>query len=140
MPKDYELTLVVDTQLSEEGGVDAAVSRYETLIGERGSVLNVDRWGTRKLAYDVRKRQQGDFTFFQFQVEPSAVAEIDRACRLDDAVLRHLVITIEHRAKIEEVEEADSESEAEDSDAVSDGVEDDGGGDQDESEEEENAA
>ena len=142
MPKDYELTLVVDTQLSEEGGVDATVGRYEALIGERGSVLNIDRWGTRKMAYDVHKRNQGDYTFFQFQAEPSEIAEIDRACRLDDAVLRHLVITVEAGLAVEEAEEAvaEADSGSDDADAAPDDSGAEEADDQDESEKEENAA
>lgn len=96
MPKDYELTLVVDTQLAD-GNVDDTVKRYESLLGERGAtVVQVDRWGLRKLAYEIQKRQQGDYTLFQFQAEPSAISEIDRACRLDETILRHMVILAEH--------------------------------------------
>ncbi|MBT3602616.1 MAG: 30S ribosomal protein S6 [Candidatus Latescibacteria bacterium] len=93
MPKDYEMTLIVDIQLAE-GSVDEAVTRYEALVGEQGTLINVDRWGSRKLAYDIRKRQQGDYTFFQFQAEPEAISEVDRACRLDAGVLRHMIITV----------------------------------------------
>ena len=60
MPRDYEMALIVDTQLADDG-VDQAVKRYEALLGEQGAeVANVDRWGARKLAYEIRKRQQGD--------------------------------------------------------------------------------
>ncbi len=120
MPKDYELTLVVDTQLAE-GSVDETVKRYESLLGERGAIMvNIDRWGTRKLAYEIQKRQQGDYTLFQFQAEPSAIAEIDRACRLDESILRHLVILAENGFQslvqadvaIAEEEEADDIDEA----------------------------
>ena len=109
MPKDYEMTLIVDTQLAE-GSVDETVARYEALIGEQGTLVHVDRWGARKLAYDIRKRQQGDYTFLQFQAEPEAVSEIDRACRLDDATLRHLIIHMPGGFQTEPVKE-DSASE-----------------------------
>ena len=58
--------------------------------------------GTRKLAYEIRKRQQGDYTFFQFRADPSAIADVDRACRLDEAVLRHLLLQIEIPAAVAE--------------------------------------
>jgi len=96
MSKDYELTLIVDSQLVE-GNADEVVKRYESLLGERGAtVVQVDRWGIRKLAYEIRKRQQGDYTLFQFQAEPGAIAEIERACRLDESLLRHLIIHAEN--------------------------------------------
>jgi small subunit ribosomal protein S6 len=109
MPKDYEMTLIVDTQLAE-GNVDEAVTRYEGLVGEHGTLINVDRWGSRKLAYDIRKRQQGDYTFFQFQAEPEAISEVDRACRLDAAVLRHMIITVPGGFKADEPEADEAEA------------------------------
>jgi len=125
MPKDYEMTLIVDTQLAE-GNVDEAVARYEALIGEQGTLINVDRWGSRKLAYDIRKRQQGDYTFFQFQAEPDAISEVDRACRLDSGVLRHMIITVPGGFEADEPEADDAENavaqdEAEETDSESDG-------------------
>ena len=95
MSREYEMALIVDTQRPNRE-VDEAVARYEALLAEHGAeVVDVDRWGARKLAYAIRKRQQGDYTFFQFRAEPDAVANVDRACRLDEAVLRHLILQVE---------------------------------------------
>lgn len=127
MPKNYEMTLIVDTQLAD-GSVDEAVTRYENLIGEHGELVNTDRWGSRKLAYDIRKRQQGDYTFFQFHAEPGVIAEIDRVCRLDDSVLRHLIITVPggFLAKVSGDEAAEESDDADDdSDNESDDTEED---------------
>jgi len=127
MPKDYEMTLIVDTQLAEGGSVDEIVTRYETLVGEHGTIVNVDRWGARKLAYDIRKRQQGDYTFVQFHAEPAVIAEIDRACRLDDTILRHLIITVPggFEAKKTNVADLDDDDESDDDDSDSDDTEED---------------
>jgi small subunit ribosomal protein S6 len=106
--------------------VDETVKRYESLLGERGAIVNIDRWGTRKLAYEIQKRQQGDYTLFQFQAEPGAIAEIDRACRLDESILRHLVILAENG--FQSLVQADvaiaEEDEADDIDEVSEEEED----------------
>lgn len=117
MPRDYELALVVDTQLSDED-VDGTVKRYETLIGEQGEVVQVDRWGSRKLAYEIRKRQQGDYTFFAFRAEPSQIEAIDRTCRLDEAVLRHLVLQADIPPQAEAAEDADAAVESESAEEV----------------------
>ena len=118
MLRDYELALIVDTQLSEEN-VDEAVKRYETLLDEQGaSIFDVDRWGARKLAYEIRKRPQGDYTFITFQAEPDKVEIIDRACRLDEAVLRHLVLHAEVP-----LQEASTETDDEQEDSAEDALE-----------------
>lgn len=109
--RDYEITLIVDTQL-QEGSVDEAVQRYQDLLTSQGAELaNTDRWGVRKLAYEIRKRQQGDYTLFQFQADPASIAEIDRACRLDEVVLRHLIIQVQGIVQPVE-EEVDPDPEA----------------------------
>lgn len=126
MSREYEMALIVDTQRPNKE-VDEAVTRYEALLGEQGAeVVHVDRWGARKLAYEIRKRQQGDYTFFQFRAEPSAVATVDRVCRLDEAVLRHLILQVEIPPAVEvdddgEVSEGDSDI-AENSEGEEDGA------------------
>ena len=111
MSREYELALIVDTRRPNKE-VDEAVARYETLLAEQGAeVVDVDRWGARKLAYEIRKRQQGDYAFFQFRAEPSAIANVDRACRLDEAVLRHLILQVEISPAVEEADEVGELSE-----------------------------
>jgi small subunit ribosomal protein S6 len=110
MSRDYEMALIVDTQEN----ADETVKRYESLLAEHGTVVNVDRWGVRRLAYEIHKRQQGDYTFFLFRADPGAVAGVDRACRLDEAVLRHLILQTEIPPQEEEVEDASDGTEEED--------------------------
>lgn len=98
MSRDYELALIVDSQLPE-GGVEETIKRYEDfLTGQDATVVNVDRWGMRKLAYEIRKHQQAVYTFVQFQAEPGMLPELDRACKLDESVLRHMVVLVEAEA------------------------------------------
>lgn len=117
---DYEMTLIVDSQLQES---DETVKRYEDLLSDQGAnLVNTDRWGGRKLAYDIKKRQQGDYTLVQFQAEPASIAEVDRICRLDEAVLRHLIIQVgKLPPSVEEVEGSDSEGEQAEDEAEADG-------------------
>jgi len=94
MLRNYEMALIVDSQLQEDG-VEKTVQRYRDLITtHEGSVHRTDTWGVRKLAYEIRKQQQAHYTFVQFQGQPATLEELDRACRMDDSVLRHLVISI----------------------------------------------
>lgn len=103
MSREYEMALIVDTQVDG----DATVDHYASLLADQGAtVVNIDRWGVRRLAYQIQKRQQGDYTFFYFQADPGAIAEVERACRLDEAVLRHLILQTEipHQEEEEEVD------------------------------------
>ena len=108
MSREYEMALIVDTQED----VDETVKRYEALLADQGAaVVHVDRWGMRRLAYEIHKRQQGDYTFFLFEADPGAIAGVDRACRLDEAVLRYLILQIEIPPPVKEEEEAEASPE-----------------------------
>ncbi len=108
MSREYEMALIVGTQEN----ADETVERYASLLADQGAaVVNIDRWGVRRLAYEIQKRQQGDYTIFYFQADPGAIANVERACRLDEAVLRHLILQTEIPPQ---EEEDDAEELAED--------------------------
>jgi small subunit ribosomal protein S6 len=108
MSRNYELALIVDSQLPE-GGVEETIKRCEDfLTGQDATIFNVDRWGVRKLAYEIKKHQQAVYTFVQFQAEPGILPELDRVCKLDESVLRYMVVLLEV-----DLEPAPSEVEAE---------------------------
>ena len=110
MVRNYELTLMVDSQLPEEG-VEEIVKRYEGMIvGQGGEIANIDRWGTRKLAYEVRKQQQAIYAIYQFRGEADVLTELDRSCKLDESVLRHMVVAVEEDFPVEEEEEPEEAS------------------------------
>ena len=109
MPRSYEMTLVLNSQL-EDGGVDGAVKRYvDFLESQDAKIVNVDRWGVRKLAYKIGRHQQGDYSIIQFVAEPGVVAELDRLCRLDESVMRQMVTYVEEGYEIPGEEKTDEE-------------------------------
>ena len=113
MTKNYELTVMVDSQIPDEG-VEEAIKRYEDMIaGQGGEVVNIDRWGARKLAYGVRKQQQAIYAIYQFRGDAKVLSELDRSCKLDESVLRHMVVAVEEEFEVEEAEEEPQETPAE---------------------------
>lgn len=90
--KAYELLFFVDPAITDE--VRAGVmKRVEVAItGNGGKIDNVDNWGKRKLAYEIDKLTEGDYTLVNFHADPSQIAELDRILRINDAVKRHMVV------------------------------------------------
>ena len=137
MAKAYELALLVNSQLPEGGG-DEAVKRYEGLLSAHGvTEVTVDRWGVRKLAYEVAKQQQADYAFMQFEAEASTLTELDRACRLDESVIRHMIVKIDSLPPTEEEEESTEEEESDGADADNGKADEDDEGSEEEAEEDE---
>ena len=90
--KAYELLFFVDPAITDE--VRAGVmKRVEVAITEHGGKIDyVDNWGKRKLAYEIDKLTEGDYTLVHFHADPSQIAELDRILRINDAVKRHMVV------------------------------------------------
>ena len=95
--KAYELLVFVAPTISDEDRV-AVMKRIETTIAEgAGKVDNVDEWGKRKLAYEINGLTDGDYTLVNFHADPQNVAELDRVLRINDAVVRHMIVKREDR-------------------------------------------
>ena len=95
--KAYELLFFVAPTISDEDRV-AVRKRIETTIAEgAGKVDNVDEWGKRKLAYEINGLTDGDYTLVNFHADPQNVAELDRVLRINDAVVRHMIVKREDR-------------------------------------------
>lgn len=90
--KAYELLFFVDPTITDE--VRAGVmKRVEVAITENGGKIDdVDNWGKRKLAYEIDKLAEGDYTLVNFHADPSQIEELDRVLRINDAVKRHMVV------------------------------------------------
>ena len=110
MVKDYEMVLIVDSQLPEED-VEGTSKRYQDFLAQKDArIVDVDRWGVRKLAYEIGNHQQGSYAIFRFQAESTVISELDRTCRLDESVLRHLIVLSEQAAEPPPDEAAEAEA------------------------------
>ncbi|MFC1559231.1 30S ribosomal protein S6, partial [Gemmatimonadota bacterium] len=69
-----------------------------------GSVVNDDRWGIRSLAYPIKKYDQGFYTVLEWESTPDLLTELDHTLRLEEKVLRHMVIHLDSTA-LEELAE-----------------------------------
>lgn len=93
MKRDYEIACVMRLDSNEEvlrDNIEQVRAWIEA--GEEGKVTRIDRWGRRKLAYEVDRQREGYYVFFYAQVEPNAMHELDQNLKLASFVLRYLVV------------------------------------------------
>jgi small subunit ribosomal protein S6 len=91
--KAYELLYFVSPVLTEDER-ESTLTRIDTTITSQGGIVdNVDEWGKRKLAFDVDKLTEGDYTLIDFHAQPTSIAEIDRVLRITDAVKRFMIVS-----------------------------------------------
>ena len=90
--KAYELQFFVDPTITDAARA-GVMKRIEVALTENGGqVDNVDNWGKRKLAYEIDKLTEGDYTLVNFHADPTQIAELDRVLRINDAVKRHMIV------------------------------------------------
>ncbi len=97
--RPYELMVILDATL-EEAAVQAVINRTSELLSASGGELSrADKWGKRRLAYEIDHRAEGYYVLMEVRVEPEAVAELDRSLRLTDGVVRHKIVRVPEHAR-----------------------------------------
>ena len=88
----YEVMVILDPNL-EERTIEPSLDKYLNVIRkDGGNVENVDVWGRRRLAYEVKKNAEGIYAVIQLTAEPDTVKEFDRQLGLNESVLRTKVM------------------------------------------------
>ncbi len=88
----YELAVVVSAKL-EDDDRNATIERVKEIITKHGgSIVNVDEWGKKKLAYEIRKMREGFYYFIQFSGDASVPGEVESRVRLMENVIRYLCV------------------------------------------------
>ena len=78
---------------ADESVVSAALERITRIVSEAGGAVgNVDRWGRRRLAFEIVKQTEGYYVVAEFTADPGVIAELERALHLADEVLRFKVV------------------------------------------------
>lgn len=89
--KTYEMIYVLDSAVSDEAK-DAVQAKFEGVITSAGgSVVSVDKWGNKKLAYPIKYKTEGYYVLLTFEAEGAAVKELDRVASITGEVLRRII-------------------------------------------------
>lgn len=95
MVRPYEVVYIFDSAL-EESAINERLARFHALIQQPGAEQpQVNHWGKRTLAYPIRKHETGYYVVSKFETVGSALPEFERAIKLDEGVLRFLVVVNE---------------------------------------------
>lgn len=87
----YESVIILSANAPEEATV-AFGEKMKELISANGELTSVEEWGKKTLAYEVKKQTEGYYILFTFDAKPEVIAEFERILRLDEIVLKHMVI------------------------------------------------
>lgn len=93
--RPYEVIFILDPALTDEA-LEAEVSAAKAVVArEGGEVREVQKWGKKRLAYEVRKHRDGHYVFLRVVAGPKAVAELERHFKIAEPVLKYLTVRAE---------------------------------------------
>jgi small subunit ribosomal protein S6 len=96
MSRHYETVYIFDNAL-EDSAINEKLEKFHALLstGGKGSITNVAHWGKRTLAYPIKKKDTGYYVVAQFEAAAELLPEYERVLKLDEGVLRFLVVVSE---------------------------------------------
>lgn len=102
--RNYESLYIIHPDVVGEE-LTAMVEKFQGVLTEQAAeIYKLDNWGTRKLAYPIKKAERGCYIQTFFRAEPQVIAEFERRMRLDEKVLRFLTVKLEGEFPAVEVE------------------------------------
>lgn len=91
--RHYEIVFIVHPDQSEQ--VPAMIERYRTLVTSNGGAIHrLEDWGRRQLAYPIQKIHKAHYVLMNIECNQVALDELDHAFKFNDAVLRHLTVSM----------------------------------------------
>jgi small subunit ribosomal protein S6 len=88
----YEIVYIFDASLDQEN-IDRRLEKYHKLAtAETGTVNSVDHWAIRQLAYPIRRKRSGYYVVAQFTAEAANLPEMERVLKLDEDLMRFLIV------------------------------------------------
>lgn len=88
----YELMLIADPELDENGLKKLVESYLGTVTKAKGTVDNTDYWGRRKLTYEIDGKLEGNYAVINYTAEPAVSDELDRLLKLNESIIRTKIL------------------------------------------------
>ena len=114
--REYESIFVLNPDVSDSQ-VEAELEKIrEFVVSKKGEVTEIQKWGRRKLAYEIGKNREGNYTLIRFQSDSAVPQELERRYRLNENMIRFMTVLYEKPTVPEErpVEERGDDDEDDD--------------------------
>lgn len=89
--KTYEMIYALDATLADDAKEAFGKKFEDIIVSKGGSVVSVDKWGVKKLAYPINYKTDGSYVLFTFEAEGAVIKELDRIAGLTAEVLRRMI-------------------------------------------------
>ena len=90
----YETIFIIRPTVAEDEIAGIVEKTTAIIEGDGGSIIRIDKWGLKKLAYPIKKESQGYYVYVDYAGIPASVAEIERIFRIDDRNLKYMTVKL----------------------------------------------
>ena len=94
MKRAYELALVIRMESGGDDSINEQITNVQAWVEaeELGQVTKIDRWGRRRLAYEIDRQRDGYYVILEANIDPGGLPEIERNLKLASGILRYLIV------------------------------------------------
>lgn len=90
--RSYECAVILHPAVGEDG-LKASTAKYVDIIANGGGeITKVETWGKRRLSYEILRQIEGHYFFYRFRGASALIDEIGRQMRIDENILRHMIV------------------------------------------------
>ena len=108
----YEKIVILDSSLDDTAIEETVTKIKDLIIKHGGEILKTEKWGRRKLAYELNKHQKGYYVLILFKSPPPTIAEIERFCKIVDPIIKFMVVKLTKKKQIAAVTASLAKAEA----------------------------
>ncbi len=92
MVRNYEIMVVINPDLSEDEVKKTTDNVVNIIKDNNGELIDIDRWGKRRLAYPINKKKEAYYYVIYFKLDSEKIIELEKKYKLMENILRHLII------------------------------------------------
>lgn len=90
--REYEMMVIIDPDIGEDAIAATIDKLKQIIVDNNGEIENIDEWGKRTLAYEIRHKKEGYYVVYQFKADPTVPDKLRRELRLNRNLMRGMII------------------------------------------------
>jgi small subunit ribosomal protein S6 len=104
MKRNYELVVVLSPELTSTQVKQAESSITQLVKDNSGTVVSVESWGKKRLAYKIKKHEEGSYLLFTLEMEAQKAGDFDKAVKMAADVIRHMLLVLPEQKSAKKAE------------------------------------
>lgn len=112
--RHYEIIYIINPNQSDDEFNEIVEKFNNLIVNEKGIIIKNQKWGKQRLAYTVKKFNNGFYVLVNFCANPGVTTELERNLNLDDRIIKYQIVKLSNKADPQELLEKEKESQKED--------------------------